>query len=258
MAEIKPMGVKLNGKDTKIPALYLIEGGTEGTYVQARMLVDALGVGSVHGKGDYIEIVTQQPAAPAPKPLAGRRIAVSAPHSRNGNQSTIIKSYYEGNVMFDVAVELVAQLRALGATVLLVRDSLDQTLTLKQRTDMINAINPDLCIEIHSDANAAASVRGIHVIRQLARTGDKLAQLLLDEMHLATGLPKNSKGVWTRTLTSNPRFDWYHMLREVLCHSLIIEVGYHTNAADMALLSSPCAPKLIATGARNAILKFMK
>ena len=91
MAKIKPVGVKINGKDVKVPAHYLYEGGTEGTYVQARLLVDALKIGQVHGEGDHINIVTSgQAPAPAPKPLAGRKIAISAPHTKNANQSTVI------------------------------------------------------------------------------------------------------------------------------------------------------------------------
>lgn len=261
MAKIKPVGVKINGKNTKVPAHYLYEGGTEGTYVQARLLVDALKVGQVHGEGDHINIVTssQAPApapVPAPKPLAGRKIAISAPHTKNANRSTVIKSYYEGNTMFDVAVELKKLLEAEGAKVLQVRTKLEQQLTLKQRTDQINAFKPDVMVEIHSDAYSGS--RGVYAIRQIARKNDPLAQLLVDELAKATGLPIHPRKVWTRALPGNSKFDYYHMLRETLYHAVLVECGDHTNAKDMEFLASSGAAKKIAQGAKNAIMKYFK
>ena len=47
------------------------------------------------------------------------------------NQSPIIKSYYEGNVMFYTAKLLAEKLRALGATVLLVRDDINDVYTCR-------------------------------------------------------------------------------------------------------------------------------
>jgi N-acetylmuramoyl-L-alanine amidase len=243
----RQIDVLVDGKRTDIPAMK--ESG-QPTFVAAADIGKRLGY-EVFGLGQAVDF--RKMVIPPPKPLLGRRIAVSAPHRQGANQSTVNKAYYEGNVMFYTAVELANLLKDAGANVLLVRDRMDAVLTLPQRTNMIKAYNADLMIECHSDASARDS-RGIHVIHQVARPADPLARLVLNELKIKTGLPENSKGTWTRTGT-NPRIDWYWMLREILCHGLIIECGYHTDPKDTEFLSSPAAPKLIATGIRDAIVK---
>lgn len=249
----REVGVLLDGKETDIRGLYHIKERT--TMVSALDLTRLLGL-PIEGLGDKINIGKSVVKDEEKNPLLGRRIAVSAPHTYNRNQSTIIPSYYEGNVMFDVAKELEHMLISDGAVVFMPRSELKEHITLSQRSARINSFNPDLCIETHTDASASPSARGMHVIRQIARTDEVLPRLILDELSNNLSIPVRSKAIWTRVLDNNPRFDWYHFLREVRCEALIIECGFHTNADDMEILNSPSFPRLYAKSIRDAIVRY--
>ncbi len=255
MARITPLGVKLNGKDLKVPAHYLIEGGTEGTYVHARLLVEALGVGTVSGKGSHIEIVTEK-QTPVPKPLEGRRIAVSAGHYGQRNQSPCNSQYYESEFVLKVALELEQMLLADGAIVHLPRRT-SAVLTLAERTNRINQFGADITIDLHTDAAGSGCntvARGVHAIHQLSRTGDNLATLLVDEVAKSLGLPARSRKIWTRE--GQRGFDWYHMLRVPHGHNVVIEAGFHTSRDDIKILTQPDALRKYAEGVRTALRKY--
>ena len=252
----KQVGVLFDGKLTDARALYYIEEQT--TLVSAADLGKLLNI-PVQGLGDKINI--GKVVVPPPKPLIGKKIAISAPHSRNANRSPVNPAYYEGNVMFYVATELANMLKAQGANILLVRDTLDTKLTLDQRSDMINKWRAELVLELHSDASGTSTLRGIHCIRSIINKS-AMPHLLIDEIHKSTGLPIRSypglSPIWTKVLPNNTRFDWFHMIREIQAPVFLLENGYHTNPQDVAFLASPAAPKLIATGATNAVLKYYK
>ena len=202
--DVKPIKVQLNGKVTPIRGLYHIKEGT--TMVSALDLGNLLGF-QVKGLGDAINIITDVKVKEEKPylPLKGRRIAVSAPHKKKANQSPIIKSYYEGNVMFYTAKLLAEKLRALGATVLLVRDDINDVYTLAERGKEINAFKPDLCLEAHTDASGTASTRGVHVIRQIARSDESFPLDVAKRVSANTGIPMKSDPVWTRKLNSTSK-----------------------------------------------------
>lgn len=256
--DVKPIKVQLNGKETGVRGLYHIAEST--TMVSALDLAKMLGGFQVKGLGDAINIITDVKVKEEKPylPLKGRRIAVSAPHKKNANQSPIIKSYYEGNVMFYTAKLLAEKLRALGATVLLVRDDINDVYTLAERGKEINAFKPDLCLEAHTDASGTASTRGVHVIRQIARSDESFPLDVAKRVSANTGIPMKSDPVWTRKLNSTSKFDWYYMLREILCESLIIECGYHTNKQDIQILTKPEFPELVAKAIADAVVAKYK
>lgn len=252
MAKIKPIEVKINGKETNIPAHYLLDGGPVGTYVQARLLIVALGIGKVTGKGDYIEIITH----PVTKPLAGRRIAISAAHGDGRNVSGCNPAYNESDFVLQAALELEQMLLADGAVVHLPRRGLKEDMSLAERSRRINKFGADICIELHTDSigTGCTLARGIHIIRQVLRPGDPLAQCLQDELANCTGLPKSVRGIWSKE--GQPGYDWCHMLRVPSAHNVMVECGFHSNKQDLEFLLSPGAPRLVAQGIRSGLRKF--
>lgn len=264
MARLKQIGVKLNGRDTDIPAYYIYDTDPvqrAGSYIKVSDLLIALGLAdtSVIGRGTYVEIKTGKAAIPAPKPkpLAGRRIAISAAHGNGRNVSQCNPAYNESDFVLAAALELEQMLIADGAIVHLPRRERKEDMTLQERSRRIDAFGADICIELHTDSfgTGCTDPRGIHIIRQVSRPGDPLAQLLLDEIANATGLPKSARGIWYKE--GQPGYDWFHMLRVPHAHNVMIECGFHSNKHDLEFLMSPGAPRLVAAGIRNALVKFM-
>src|SRR5690554_347017 len=201
MTKFKPIDVKINGRDVEIPAYYLYDTDPvehAGSYVKASDLIAALDAGTVTGRGSYIVIEAGKVAAPTPKLLAGRRIAISAAHGNGRNVSLCNPAYNESDFVLAAALELEQMLLADGAVVHLPRRGKKEDMTLQERSRRIDAFDADICIELHTDSigTGCTTSRGVHVIRQVSRPADLLAQLLFDELVNATGLPESARGIW--------------------------------------------------------------
>ncbi len=199
----------------------------------------------------YIDIVT------VPLPLAGRRIAISAAHGAGRNVSSCAPLYNESDFVMETAWILEKMLIADGATVFLPRTSKEEDMSLTERSNRVDAFRADICIELHTDSfgTGCTAPRGVHIIRQVSRPDDPLANLLLEEIHESTGLPKNSRGVWEKE--GQKGFDWYYMLRVPHAHNVMVECGFHSNKYDLQwYLAAPLGPTHYAQGVRNALVKF--
>ena len=254
MSILRKISVKIDGRDVPVPG-HFVPG--VGTYAYVAGLLNELGLDcKVEGQGSFINIVTKKAPAPAPKPLLGRRIALSAGHGNGRNVSGCNLAYNESDFVVDCVLELEPMLIADGAIVHLPRTSRKEDMTLQVRTDRIDAFGADICIDLHTDSlgTGCTTARGIHIIRQLSRPGDSLAQYLLDELANSTGLPRSARGIWFQE--GQKGFDWHHMLRVPHAHNVIVECGFHSNSKDLEFLRSPGAPRLVAQGIRKALIQF--
>lgn len=256
--DLKPIKIKINGKHAGVPAYHI----DQGAYPHIRALLTAMGLNytvdyKVDANGPYVNIITD-PSTPAPMPLLGRRIAISAAHGGGRNVSPCHPAYNESDFVLAVALELEEMLIAEGTIVHLPRRSKSEDMSLTERTNRIAAFGADITIDLHTDSignGCNAQARGVHAIHQVSRPNDPLAIYLAQEVSRSLGIPVRPRLVWTKE--GQPGFDWYHMLRVPHGHNVIVEAGFHSSRDDIAVLMQPGVPRKYAQGVRNGLLKFV-
>lgn len=113
----------------------------------------------------------------------------------------------------------------LGIPVALTRD-IDKTLTSGERTSIVKNSEAKYCISNHINAGGG---EGAEVIRSIYADG-KLANCIMDAL-VEAGQKK--RRVFTRTLSNNPKKDYYFMIRETgSVETNIVEYGFADNQND--------------------------
>ena len=161
--------------------------------------------------------------------------------------------YYEKDMNLDILLQLKELLDQENIKVYYTRLS-DETVFLRPRVMLANAVNCDFFISIHCNASTAAEPNGTEVLyydREFEGVKSKdLAQVCLDE--LAKNIPIKKQGLVEKK--ENEIF----ILKKATVPAIIVEVGYMTNNNDMEFLSSPANRKAAAEGIYHGIMAAYK
>ncbi len=107
----------------------------------------------------------------------------------------------------------------------------DKTLTLQERTDFINKLNPDLVLSIHINANKDSNKSGLELYTaQEGEFSEKSTQIAKE---LSLKLSKNEL-FKTNTLKTAP----YFILKKANAPAVVIELGFLTNENDFKYLTN--------------------
>lgn len=106
-----------------------------------------------------VKLNNPQKLSDGEKPLSGKVIVVDAGHGGTDTGAPGPADKNESVLNFEIASRVADELEKLGADVRRTRNSLDSTVSLYARMDILNEVNPDLAISIHhnsvnSNANA--------------------------------------------------------------------------------------------------------
>ena len=172
---------------------------------------------------------------------------------------------YEKDVNLAVALRLATKLKARGFNVYMTRNK-DSEIGLDKRTKFADTIDADLFISIHCNS-ASPSVNGL-------------------ETYIAT--PKNDPAVGTTVISRDPcsanKFDKanaylayytqraliqrtgvadrgvrrkrYYVIRNTNCPSMLIEIGFISNNAELANLKNPIRQEKITDAILDGIIKY--
>lgn len=158
--------------------------------------------------------------------------------------------YYEKNINLSIVQELKKLLDKEDIKVYYTRTS-DETVFLRPRVTLANAVDCDYFISIHCNANEESSPNGTEVLfydnKFKGIKNRSLAALFSDE--LAKAIPLYKRGIVQKYTE-----DIFIMDKSVV-PTILIEVGYLTNNKDMNYLSSEDNKKAVAQGIYNGILK---
>jgi N-acetylmuramoyl-L-alanine amidase len=169
--------------------------------------------------------------------------------------------YTEARFTFNVATYLQADLRHLGAKVVMTRHSNDGVgPCVTTRAQIINRAHANVAIDIHADGGPAGG-RGVAILEPVADgpndrvigESERFGRILLDRYRALTGIPDSTydgtDGVVFRddlaglNLTTVPK--------------VLIECANMRNATDAALLVSPRFQRLVAKSFAQAITQFL-
>lgn len=165
------------------------------------------------------------------------------------------KGMTEEKLNLTVGLKLRDELQGLGATVIMTRDVSEITISGIERCQIANEAGADVAIRIHADGSTDPSVHGVSV---LVPAGDllgtpsivdesvRLGQLMVDSVAKETGA--KNRGMISRTDLTGFNFS------EV--PSVLIEMGFMTNAEEDARLETEEYQDKIVTGMVNSILAW--
>lgn len=152
----------------------------------------------------------------------------------------------------EVSLKLRDLLTALGAEVLMTRETHDVDISNQERAVMMNEWGADLVLRIHCNGSTDPFVQGMGMY--VRYSGDayqesyELGQALLKHMAEATGAKK--AGVFKRNT--------YTGLNWSTVPSVIVEMGYMTNPEEDVKLNSADYQEKLVIGALNGILEYLK
>jgi N-acetylmuramoyl-L-alanine amidase len=118
---------------------------------------------------------------------------------------------------------------------------------LAQRAHMANEVNPRLVISLHVNAARRSSTRGAIMLHQRNGRSKELATELQNRFNAYYGIPHDP--VYGRT---------YYLLKYSKAPTVIVEVGFLTNAEDRALLISPEGQQTLAALVAEGVKAYLK
>lgn len=182
--------------------------------------------------------------------LDGITVAVDAGHNGDGVDVGSLGSnsyYHEANRNLNLAFKIKAQLEALGATVVMTRDSEVSNITYHGRIEMVKNLKPDFCISVHHDANASASPSGF-----TACYGTPFS-------YSATQFISNrneNTGIYSKIRPY--KWHYFYLARISNCPVVLTENGFISNSYDYANILDESVNEQKAIAIVNGIVDYFK
>ncbi|MHC0035795.1 SH3 domain-containing protein [Pseudoneobacillus sp. C159] len=172
-------------------------------------------------------------------------IVLDPGHGGGDNGTTGARGTLEKELTLRTALLLYDKLRAAGANVILTRTN-DTYFSLRSRVSTAQYHRADAFLSIHYDSILDRSVRGMTTYYYHG-----FQRPLAEAIHGATLSQTNLKD-------RGARFGDYHVIRENSQKAVLIELGYLSNPAEEATVTSPAFQEMAATGIFNGLAKYFK
>ena len=192
--------------------------------------------------------ITEESAQERVSPLSEETKAAYVSGASGSSQS-------EQEVNLAVAQLAREQLEALGAQVVMTRQSEIATISNIERAEIANRADADLCIRIHADGADDASVSGMSMqvpagellgTPEIEAPSAQAAEIILQAVTEQTGA--RSRGLTQRSDLTG--FNW----SEVPC--ILLEMGFLSNAQEDALLATEAYRQSIADGITEGVCRW--
>lgn len=223
--------------------------------------------------------IAPAPPAPSGMPLSGKKIGLDPGHQAKANSepepaspnSTETKAKVssgtqgrftgvaEYKVNLQVALKLKAKLEALGATVIMTRETNDESVNISnaERAVMMNNANVDCWLRIHANGNNNPDLYGMETLVPTSgclNTPDASvydASVRLGQTLQAAAVASSG----ARDLGLSPRSDQagFNWSSRPVCN---IEMGYMTNESEDNALVSDAYQESIAQGLANGFVSY--
>ena len=175
------------------------------------------------------------------KPLDGLRIIIDAGHGGTDTGALGFlgtKGKNEKDLNLEIALALKPQLIALGADVIMIRET-DEAVDIYKRMDRLNEINPDLCVSIHHNSMSDATDN--------SRTRGLLALYCNESGRLLAKTCSNAVSFQLNRVERNVRYQSLAMLRNHKFAAALIEMLFISNPDEY---ESACEPATVRRSAK--------
>lgn len=182
---------------------------------------------------------------------AMRKVVLDPGHGGNDCGAIALDNkYYEKTINLEVAKLIQEKLMKKDIYVYMTRTR-DETLTLEDRVNYANDINPDLYVSIHANSTLQEVSYGLetHYYKD-----DSL--LLANTIHSNFASPKNLKK-W-ETLDRGVMKSRFYVINHTEVPAVLIEIGFISNAVERDKLNTKERKEQIADSITKGILEYLK
>lgn len=182
-----------------------------------------------------------------PSALIGKTIVVDAGHGGPDSGALSPAGLREKDINLDVAIRLMWRLKAAGADVVMTRSD-DTFVGLYDRPKLANDVEAAAFISIHSNLHPTDPyVRGIETYHHPAKADSaRLAQIIHAELLRMSGL-------YDRKVKTRSDFV---VIRDTQMPSLLLEIGFLSNAGDAHLLATEAYHETVADAVLSGLFQF--
>jgi len=176
-----------------------------------------------------------------------RRIVVDPGHGGKDVGAVSVIGGYEKNIVLDAALTVAAELEKSGSEVVLTRQD-DTFVELNERADLANRHHADAFVSIHADSCSNPSAKGftVYVARAASPQALELARAIESRLR-RQGFP--SRGI---------RRANYRVLVRTICPSVLVEMGYLSNASEARRLAQKHIRQNIAQAVSEGALAYFQ
>jgi N-acetylmuramoyl-L-alanine amidase len=171
-------------------------------------------------------------------PETKKRVVIDVGHGGEDDGQTV-NGISEKDVVLAIALNLVELNTRADVEIILLRTE-DRTLSLKERADKVNKLNPDLAISLHANGSPDDSKNGVEAYVFSESIHFEQSKLYADQI-----LDAVSKDNLTKNGVKQARF---YVLQNIQCPVVLLEVGFLTNEANRAYIESAEGQREIALG----------
>jgi N-acetylmuramoyl-L-alanine amidase len=182
-------------------------------------------------------------SAIASHPKNKKRVVIDVGHGGEDVGQTV-NGISEKDVVLAIALNMVELNTRTDVEIILLRTE-DRTLSLKERADKVNKLNPDLAISLHANGSPDNSKNGVEAYVFSESVHFEQSKLYADQI-----LDAVSKDNLVKNGVKQARF---YVLQNILCPVVLLEVGFLTNEANRTYIESAEGQKEIALGILNAL-----
>jgi N-acetylmuramoyl-L-alanine amidase len=200
-----------------------------------------------------------------PGALAGRTVVIDAGHGGR-DPGAIHHGVRESDVNLAVALALRPVLEAVGARVVLTRDS-DRALAaggvdsdLQARVNVANQVGADLFVSIHANAHSDRDVRGaisFYGAEAGFNSGARRTPRLVSRSRQLAGAINREVVSATGEIDRGTRQATFWVLGGPRAPAVLVEVGFLTNAEEAGRLAAPDHQREIARGVAAGIARYL-
>ena len=180
-------------------------------------------------------------------PLSTTRILLDPGHGGEEKGARGPTGYPEKDVNLVISKLLATELKRLGATVYLTRET-DIDVSLKDRVKMIDEIKPDLALSIHynalPDSGDAINTKGISTFWYHPQAHDVAVFL---QKYLVAKLDRSDAGVFWNNLA---------LTRPHTAPSVLLELGFMINPWEFEWITNPEEQKQLVNAIANGIVEW--
>ena len=247
-ADSRPLSITLEGAPLDIPEAYITPEGV--TMVPLRALSEALGFHVSWDSASRTASISleapEPPAAEEEEALSG--LVVLDPGHGGSANGAAYGGVAEKDLNLAIASQAARLLEEAGLTVVMTRSD-DRDVPLYRRSGLANSLGADLFVSVHCNASLTnPEARGVYTAAAERQSeGWVLAEVLRQTMMDAAG---------AEDMGTEPRPN-LAVLRTAQVPAALVECGYMSTPAELALLAAPDYQLQLAQGIAEGVVTYL-
>jgi len=182
-------------------------------------------------------------SAIAHNPKTPKRVVIDVGHGGEDDGQTV-NGISEKDLVLAIALNLVELNDRTDLEIILLRTE-DRTLSLKERADKVNKLNPDFALSLHANSNQDDQKNGVEAYVFSGSSQFEQSKFYADQI-----LSAISNNQLKQNGVKQARF---YVLQNILCPVVLLEVGFLTNTENRNYLESAEGQQEIARSILSAL-----